>query len=77
MNIDVHPGKGDVQIQHASGVAPGEKAVFVGLLQRRLQKSGFDKTPVAEEILLPPVASAGRGGGYIAGELDPVVFPGA
>ena len=77
VDIHVHGRAAELDIQHARGEAPHEQRVAVGLLERGLQRGGFDPPAVAEEILLRAAAAPGGGRGEEAVHAHAVGLTGA
>ena len=73
VDIHVHGTGGNFQPDDAGRVPPGEKAVFVGLLQRRLQQCRANEPAVAEEKLRAAVAAPGCRGRDKTGQAEPVL----
>ena len=61
--VDIHidPGAAELKVHDAGGIAPGQKAVFIRLLDRGLKKRRADIPAVAVKILRAAVAAAGGG----------------
>ena len=76
VDVDVHRGVGERQIDHAGGEAPHQQCVFIRLLHSGLQQGRADIAPIAVEKLRGAVAAARRGGGGKAGSAHVAVLAG-
>ena len=75
VDVHVHGGMAHFQIQYAGGVAPGQKAVFEGLLHSGLHKGGAEVAAVAVEELGAALAFGGGRGADKTGELHLPIVP--
>ena len=62
MNVDIHSAGCNLQPENTGRIPPGEKGVFIGLLQSGLQQSRTDEAAVAEKELGTAVSAPGGRG---------------
>ena len=60
MDIHIHSGEGQINVQHAAGEFSLHRPVLVGLLQCGGEQRGLDHAPAAEESLHGAAAAAGQ-----------------